>query len=86
MWAIESAAWLGYLLAQQLVAAGEIVVDVPPVLRRTRTRLLGSGKGQKNDPNDTRSVAIAALRNEALGRVALDDHARRAEVVGETAS
>ncbi len=55
-----------------------------PVLS-TRTRLLGSGKGQKNDPNDARSVAIAALRNEALGRVVLDDHAR-AEVVGETAS
>ncbi len=50
-------------LAQQLVAAGEIVVDVPPVLS-TRTRLLGSGKAQKNDPNDARSVAIAVLRNE----------------------
>ena len=28
-WAIEGAGGLGYLLAQQLVAAGEIVVDVP---------------------------------------------------------
>ena len=75
VWAIESARGLGYLLAQQLVAAGGVVVDVPAVLS-TRTRLLGSGKAQKNDPNDARSVAIAALRNDALGRVELDDHAR----------
>ncbi len=75
VWAIESARGLGYLLAQQLVAAGETVVDVPAVMS-TRTRLLGSGKAQKNDPNDARSVAIAALRHDALGRVVLDDHAR----------
>jgi transposase len=48
VWAIESARGLGYLLAQQLVAAGETVLDVPPVLS-TRTRLLGSGKAQKNE-------------------------------------
>ena len=75
VWAIESARGLGYLLAQQLVAAGETVVDVPAVLS-TRTRLLGSGKVQKNDPNDARSVAIAALHNYALARVRLDDHAQ----------
>lgn len=49
-WAVESAAGLGYLLAQQLVAAGEIVVDVPPVLA-ARVRIMGSGRSQKNDPN-----------------------------------
>jgi len=75
VWAIESARGLGYLLAQQLVAAGETVVDVPPVLS-TRTRLLGSGKGQKNDPNDARSVAITALRHTSLSRVTADDHAQ----------
>ena len=64
---------LGYLLAQQLVAAGETVVDVPAVLS-TRTWLLGSGESQKNDPNDARSVAIAAMRNDGLGRVRGDDH------------
>jgi transposase len=73
VWAIESGRGLGYLLAQQLVAAGETVVDVPAVLS-TRTRLLGSGKSQKNDPNDARSVAIAALRNDGLRRVSGDDH------------
>ena len=31
-WAIESADGLGKLLAQQLLAAGEHVVDVPPTL------------------------------------------------------
>ncbi len=30
-WAIESANGLGYLVDQQLVAAGETVFDVPPV-------------------------------------------------------
>jgi len=32
VWAVEAAGGLGYLLSQQLVANGEQVVDVPPVL------------------------------------------------------
>ena len=43
LWAIESAGGLGYLLAQQLVARGEHVVDVPSTLA-SRVRLLGSGR------------------------------------------
>ena len=39
-WAVESAGGLGKLLAQQLVEAGELVVDVPPALA-ARVRLLG---------------------------------------------
>lgn len=74
-WAVESAGGLGYLVAQQLVAAGETVVDVPPVLA-SRVRVLGSGRSQKNDPNDARSVAIAALRSDRLTVVGIDDHAR----------
>ena len=31
-WAVESANGLGYLIARQLVAAGETVFDVPPLL------------------------------------------------------
>ena len=58
-WAIESAAGLGYLLAQQLVAAGEDVVDVPPTLS-ARVRVLGSGKAQKNDPNARRTGDLVA--------------------------
>ena len=30
MWAVEGATGLGYLLAQQLVAAGEAVLDIQP--------------------------------------------------------
>ena len=41
-WAIEGAGGLGYLLAQQLVAAGERVVDVQPKLA-ARVRLLATG-------------------------------------------
>jgi len=50
-WAIESAGGLGYLLAQQLVDAGEHVLDVPPTLA-SRVRVLGTGRSEKNDPND----------------------------------
>jgi transposase len=67
-WAIESASGLGYLLAQQLVAAGETVVDVPATLA-SRARLLATGRSNKNDPNDALSVAIAALRSPDLRRV-----------------
>ncbi len=74
-WAVESANGLGYLVAQQLIAAGETVFDVPPVLA-SRVRVLGSGRSQKNDPNDARSVAIAALRSDRLARVRPDDHTR----------
>jgi hypothetical protein len=73
-WAVESAGGLGYLLSQQLVAAGEAVVDVPATLA-ARVRLLGSGRSGKNDPNDARSVAIAALRAPQLAVVEPADHA-----------
>ncbi len=71
-WAIESAGGMGYLLAQQLVAAGEDVVDVPAMLA-SRVRVLASGRSNKNDPNDALSVAVAALRAGALRPVALAD-------------
>jgi transposase len=64
-WAIGSAAGLGYLLAQQLVSAGETLVDVPATLA-ARIRVLGTGRSDKNDPDDALSVAIAALRTPAL--------------------
>jgi transposase len=74
-WAIESAGGLGYLLAQQLVAAGETVLDVPATLA-SRIRVLGTGRSDKNDPNDALSVAIAALRVPALCEVVAVDHAQ----------
>ena len=60
-WAVEGAAGLGHLLAQQLVADGERVLNVPPKLA-SRVRLLQAGDINKNDPNDARSVAVAAPR------------------------
>jgi transposase len=72
-WAIESANGHGYLLAQQLVAAGEHVVDVPSTLA-ARARVLDSTRSQKNDPNDARSVAIVALRQNGLRVVEAEDH------------
>ena len=61
-WAVEGAGGLGHLLAQQLLSAGERVLDVPPQLA-ARVRLLATGDVNKNDPNDARSVAVAALRS-----------------------
>src|SRR5580693_3687494 len=75
-WAVEGAAGLGGLLAQQLVAAGERVLDVQPKLA-ARVRLLHTGNTSKNDPNDARSVAVAALRSTARQEVVIaDGHAR----------
>jgi transposase len=73
-WAVEGARGMGYLLAQQLTAAGERVLDVQPKLG-ARVRLLATGATSKNDPNDALSVAIAALRSAAPALVRPDDHA-----------
>jgi transposase len=73
-WAVEGAGGLGHVLAQQLVAAGEQVLDVQPKLG-ARVRLLSSGTSNKNDPNDARSVAVAALRSPVCHPVRADDHA-----------
>lgn len=73
-WAVENATGLGYLLAQQLVAAGERVLDVQPKLA-ARVRLLATESTDKNDPHDALSVAIAALRSPAPKQVGVEDHA-----------
>ena len=72
-WAVEGASGLGHMLAQQLVAAGEQVLDVQPKLG-SRVRLLASGNTNKTDPNDARSVAVAALRSADCRPVQPDDH------------
>jgi transposase len=73
-WAIESAGGLGYLLAQQLVARGEDVLDVPATLA-SRIRVLATDRSNKNDPNDAHSIAIAALRSPRLRPVETANHA-----------
>jgi transposase len=73
VWAVEGATGTGALLAQQLVAAGEIVLDVPPALS-ARVRLLDSGRKDKTDLYDARSAAVVALRHPNLRPVSRDDH------------
>ena len=72
IWAIEGARGLGQLLSQQLIATGDRVLDVPPKLA-ARVRLLDSGQINKNDPNDARSVAVAALRAHDLPQLSGED-------------
>jgi hypothetical protein len=74
VWAVEGATGTGALLAQQLVAACETVLDVPPALS-ARVRLLDSGRKDKTDLYDARSAAIVALRHRNLRAVFADDHA-----------
>src|ERR1700745_4220836 len=73
-WAVEGAGGLGHLLAQQLLSAGERGLEVPAQLA-ARVRLLATGNINKNDPNDARSVAVAALRSADVREARRDDHA-----------
>ena len=82
VWAVEAAGGLGYLLSQQLISRGEHVVDVPAVLA-SRVRVLSSGKSDKNDPNDARSVAVAALRQSDLAVVHRHDHVQVLRMLGK---
>jgi transposase len=74
-WAVEGATRMGAMLAQQLVGAGEHVVDVPAKLS-ARVRLLERGRIDKTDPNDARSAAIVAWRTPALNVVTASDEHR----------
>ena len=70
----HGAGGLGYLLAQQLVATGERVVDVQPTLA-ARVRLLATGSSKRNDPSDARSVDVAALHS-TVPEVRVEDHVK----------
>ena len=50
------------------------MLDVQPKLG-ARVRLLAAGDVNKNDPNDARWVAVAALRSAGVREVRPDDHA-----------
>jgi transposase len=73
VWAVEGATGTRALLAQQLVAAGEDVLDVPPKLS-ARVRLLDSGRSDKTDSHDARAAAVVALRHASLRPVRAEDH------------
>jgi transposase len=72
-WAVEGATGPGALLARQLVAAGEPVVDVPSTLT-ARVRLLDRGRSDKTDAHDARAAAVVALRHANLRTVTAEDH------------
>ena len=55
-WAIESVGGLGYLLAQQLMARGEEVLDVPATLA-SRIRVLATGR-----PRNISAVGLSTRR------------------------
>jgi transposase len=61
-WAIEGAGGLGHLLAQQLLAAGERVLDVAPRLG-ARVRLLATG-----DTNKTTLTTLARWLSRRCAR------------------
>ena len=70
-WAVEGANGAGRPLAQRLVAAGEMVVDVPAKLA-ARVRLFDTGHNRKTDALDAHSIAVVAVRTTGL-RVVVED-------------
>ena len=64
-WAVEGANGAGRPLAQRLVEAGELVVDVPAKLA-ARVRLFDTGHNRKTDALDAHSIAMVALRTAGL--------------------
>jgi transposase len=88
-WAVEGATGVGKNLAQRLVAAGEVVVDVPSK-KSSLVRAFSATSGRKSDEVDAHAVALAALNTADLEQVRLDDHtmtlrllaSRRQELVG----
>jgi hypothetical protein len=81
-WAVEGATGLGHTVAQQLVGAGELVVDVPAKLA-ARARLLGAGSARKTDRTDAASVAAVALHHRRLRQVAAEDHTRALRLLSD---
>jgi transposase len=74
IWAVEGARGLGALISQELVAAGETVLDVPAKLS-ARVRLLDNECADKTDRHDARSAAIVGIRNRRLVTVTAENHA-----------
>ena len=62
--AVEGAEGLGFLNARQLVNPAKTSSSSPR--RWRRGRVVGTGRSNKNDPNDAMSVAVTALRTRDL--------------------
>jgi transposase len=70
-WAVEGANGAGRPLAQRLLEAGEHVVDVPAKLA-ARVRLFDTGHNRKTDARDAHSIAVVAVRTDALRVLKVD--------------
>jgi Transposase len=70
-WAVEGARGMGHHLAQGLVAADEVVVDVQAELT-TRVRVYSAGHGRTTDRHDAISIARAAVHARRLRHVTRD--------------
>src|SRR5262245_25538409 len=71
VWAIEGCRGIGRHVAQRLLAAGEVVVDVPPKLS-AEVRVYAVGQGRKTDATDAHSIALAGVRTAGLRPVVAD--------------
>src|SRR6478672_7987928 len=71
VWAVEGANGVGRSLAQRLLQAGEVVVDVPAKLA-ARVRLFDTGHNRKTDAHDAHAVAAVAVRTRGLRVLSYD--------------
>jgi transposase len=71
-WAVEGCHGAGRLLAQRLVADGELVFDVPAKLA-ARVRVYSQGHGRKTDADDAVSIGLAGLNSDGVTMVRTDD-------------
>jgi hypothetical protein len=71
-WAVEGCLGAGRSLAQQLVADGEMVLDVPAKLA-ARVRVYSCGHGRKTGKHDAVPAGLAALDGTGVLPVAGDD-------------
>ena len=71
VWAVEGANGAGRPLAQRLLEAGEVAVDVPAKLA-ARVRLFDTGLGRKTDAHDAHSIAVVAVRSTGLRVLTVD--------------
>ncbi len=71
VWAVEGANGAGRSLAQRLLEAGEVVVDVPAKLA-ARVRLFDTGHNRKTDAHDAHSIAAVAVRTKTLRVLQVD--------------
>jgi hypothetical protein len=80
-WAVEGAAGLGCLLAQQLVAAGEQVLDVPPKLAARGAA--AAGRGHQQERHDLLQPKRPSADNPSPGRATGGRHGRLWPCAGE---